>query len=203
MVAIFPVVNSTSLPQQTHLSCACLIHHWAAANGYFLGGRHTPERTGKPHHMLQLVQRPALCVGLETCLYFTGTECHGCSHTTKECSPQPLAFPPKAMGEDMLQLLPVAQILSPGCAKSVRGCVSLTAALLSTCKGKSSQSILLHHPFYLHPCSSFQLTRAMDWERICNKKLPSPLTLPAHTGKSTHTCFYMCAHTDGHTETHV
>lgn len=84
MVAVFPVVSTTSFP----LSCACLTHNWAAENGCFLGGGHTPEWTRKPHRMLQLIQQPALCVGLETCLYFTGTKCHGCSHTTEEHSTQ-------------------------------------------------------------------------------------------------------------------
>lgn len=117
-------------------------------------------------------------------------------------SPQSLAFPLKAKGEDMLQLLTVAQILPTGCAKSVHECMSLTATLPSTHKGKRSQGVLLHHPYYPHTYSSFQLTRAVNWERICNKKLPSPLALPACAGMSAH-CFYMHAHTDAHTERHV
>lgn len=87
-VAVFSVVSSTSFPQHRHLSCACLTHNWAAAKGCFLGGGHIPEWTRKPHCMLQLVQWPVLYSGLETCLYFTGTECCGCSQTTKEYSTQ-------------------------------------------------------------------------------------------------------------------
>lgn len=98
MVAVFSFVSSTSFPQHRHLSCACLTHNWAAANGCFLGGGHTPE--WKPHCMLQLVQLPALCIGLEICLYFTGTKCHGCSYTTKECSTQSsiTGFSPESCG---------------------------------------------------------------------------------------------------------
>lgn len=80
MVAVFSVVSSTSFPQHKHLSCACLTQ-LGCRNWWFFGRR--------THScMFQLVQWPALCVGLEICLYFTGTKCHRCSHTTKECSTQ-------------------------------------------------------------------------------------------------------------------
>lgn len=150
--------------------------------------------------MLQLVQSPALCSGLETCLYFTGTNAMGVATQPRNAvhSPQLLAFPLKAMGDDMLQLLTGTQILPTGCAKSVHECVSLRSTFPSTCKGKSSQGILLHHPYYLHSYSSFQLTRAVNWERICNKKLPSPLALPAYYR---YVCTPLLSHACTHTET--
>lgn len=53
---------------------SCLTHDRAAARGCFLGERHVPEQI-----------RPSPVCWPQNPLYFTGTKCHGCSHTTKEC----------------------------------------------------------------------------------------------------------------------
>lgn len=202
MVAVFPVVSFTSLPLHTHLSCACLTHNWAVVSGCFPGGRHTPEWNGQPHRTLLLVQHPSLCVGLETCLYFTGTKCHRCSHATKGCSTQSsvIGFSSASNGRGhACQLLSVAQILPTGCAKAVRGCVSLTATF-SACKGKSSRSVSLRHLYYLHPKATFQLSGAVSWKGLAIKRfLPLYPRLPVcvsthtlYTHTHTHTCARMC-----------
>lgn len=88
---------------------SCLTHDWAAACGCFLGERHAPERI-----------RPSPVCWPQNPLYFTGTKCHGCSHTTKECRPRSsvIVFSSVSNGRGRAcQLLAVAQILPTGQAK--------------------------------------------------------------------------------------
>lgn len=115
-------------------------------------------------------------------------------------SPQSLGFPLKAVEEDMLQLLTVAQILPTGCAKSVHGCVSLTATLPSNMQREelsgSCYTILI-------TCA---LTPPSSWSEPWIEKgfgikaflplSPASLYRYVHTHLLLHVCTHRCTHTN-------
>lgn len=158
---------------------------------------HNPQWTRQLHHMLQLGQQPALCVGPETYLYVTDTKWDGCSHITKECSTQSSVIVFSSVSNSKghaWQLLSVAQILPTYC---VGRCHSQLPDPLHE-KGSTlrvSRSIIRITCTIKPPSSWLEqwIEKELSMTRFLHLKTCLPVQVCLHTSPCTRMHTHMCA----------